>query len=152
MSTTCLFTITGFFAVVAGNRDNPKHHATYASALACKNSPSVPAQLFIFNPATTTLFPDNTIVWILGKAYYPPPGDCQPAIIEAVEFAALPGDPASDTYIAGMPDFRYPAVTVAGIVSSGPQPVDSGAIEFLLTVQDYVCGCSKTSTVMCVVP
>jgi hypothetical protein len=148
MSTTCLFTITGFFAVTAGNRDNARNHACYESAIACTNSPSIPAQLYIFNPASPALYPDNTIVWILGKAYYPPPGDCTPAVINAVECAPLPGDPTSDSYISGMPDFRQPAVTLAGIVSSGPQPVDEGAVEFLLTTQDYVRGCARTSTIM----
>ena len=148
MTTVCLFTITGFFVVRSGNRNNAQRHACYDSALACINSPSVPAHIYIYNPVSPALIPDNTIVWILGKIYYPPPGDCQPAVIDAVEFGVLPGDPSSATYIAGMPNFCQPAVTIAGIVSSGPQPVDAGAIEFLLTTQEYVHGDTKTSTVM----
>ena len=148
MTTVCLFTITGFFVVRSGNRDNPLRRACYDSALACSNSPSVPARIFIFNPVSPALIPDNTIVCIVGKIYYPPPGDCQPAVIDAVEFGSLPGDPSSATYVGGMPNFRQPVITIAGIVSSGPQPVDAGAIEFLLTTQEYVDGDTRTSTVM----
>ena len=148
MTTTCLFTITGFFVVRSGNRNNDLRHACYDSALACINSPSIPAHIFIYTPPNAAFLQDNTIVWILGKIYYPPPGDCQPAVIEAIESGALPGDPSSPTYVNGMPNFRQPAVTIAGIVSSGPQPVEAGAVEFLLTTQEYVYAGTKVSTVM----
>ncbi|KAH9998674.1 hypothetical protein BJV77DRAFT_959648 [Russula vinacea] len=47
-----------------------------------------------------------------------------------------------------IPNFRHPAITAQGTVSA-PETLDNGQVEFLLTVQDYVGGSLKTSTITC---
>ena len=147
MTTLCSFTISGFFALTDGNRNNDLRRSRYDSALVCMNSPPIPAQVYTFNPSGVFL-PDNTIAYLIGKAYYPPPGDCRPVVIETVEFAPIPGDPSSPAYADNVPDFPYPAVSALGTVSSVPVPQQDGKVDFMITAQDYVCGGMKTSTIM----
>ena len=148
MTSLASFTISGFFALTDGNRNNDLQHTCYHSALACMNSHAVPAEIYTFNPSGVFL-PDNTIAHLIGKAYYPPLGDCRPVIIETVVFAPFPGDLSSPAYAENLPDFPFPAVSAVGIVSSVPTTTDDGKVDFLVTAQDYVCGGMKTSTVMC---
>ena len=147
MTTLCSFTISSFFALTDGNCNNDLWRSRYESALVCMNSPPVPAQVYTFNPSGVFL-PDNTIAYLIGKAYYPPPGDCRPVVIETVEFAPIPGDPSSPAYADNVPDFLYPAVSALGTVSSVPVPQQDGKVDFMITAQDYVCGGMKTSTIM----
>ncbi|KAH9992358.1 hypothetical protein BJV77DRAFT_1067844 [Russula vinacea] len=147
MTTLCSFTISGFFTLTDGNRNNDLRRSRYDSALVCMNSPPIPAQVYTFNPSGVFL-PDNTIAYLIGKAYYPPPGDCRPVVIETVEFVPIPGDPSS-AYADNAPDFPYPAVSALGTVSSVPVPQQDGKVDFMITAQDYVCGGMKTSTIIC---
>ncbi|KAH9983687.1 hypothetical protein BJV77DRAFT_1072686 [Russula vinacea] len=148
MTSLASFTISGFLALADGNRNNDLRRTCYHSALACMNSHPVPAEIYTFNPSGVFL-PDNTIAHLIGKAYYPPPGDCRPVIIETVVFAPFPGDPSSPAYAENLPNFPFPAVSAIGIVSSVPTTTDDGKVDFLVTAQDYVRGGMKMSTVIC---
>ena len=108
MTTTSLFTVSGFFAIASGNHDNKQHHTCYDTTLSCITPPAVPAQIFTFNPGGGPFLPDETIIYALGKIYYPPPSDCHPAIIDAILFAPFPGDPMSRNYTNGVPDCPHP--------------------------------------------
>lgn len=146
MTTTSVFTVTGFFALTSGNRDNDQHRACYESALVCIKPPPIQAKIFTYNPSGGAFLPDKTIAFILGKVFYPPPADCRPAIIDAIDLAPFPGDPSNRNYMKNIPNFRHPAITAQGTVSA-PETLDNGQVEFLLTVQDYVGGSLKTSTI-----
>ena len=148
MTSLASFTISGFFALTDGNQNNDLQCTCYHSMLACMNSHPVPAEIYTFNPSGVFL-PDNTIAHLIGKAYYPPLGDCRPVIIETVIFVPFPGDPSSPAYAENLPNFPYLAVSAIGIVSSVPTTTDDRKVDFLVTAQDYVRGGMKTSTVMC---
>jgi hypothetical protein len=89
---------------------------------------------------------------LTGKVHYPPPGDPSSVIIEALEMFPFPGDPTKRAYHESLPNFSHPIVTAVGIVSGAGQTSDTHALTFPLTVEDYVRGGLKTSTVMSVPP
>ncbi|KAF8468479.1 hypothetical protein DFH94DRAFT_638501 [Russula ochroleuca] len=133
-----MFTIVGFFMLKDGNQRNNRGHACYITAISTLKSPNIPAELYAFSAAGDTFFPDHTIVFAIGKVFYPPPGDPRPVIIDTLEIAPLPGSPSSDTYIDSMPNFRHPAMLACGTVSSAAHTVDNRAIKFSLMIQDYI--------------
>jgi hypothetical protein len=68
-----MFTIIGFFMLKDGNRRNDCGHTCYITAISTLKSPNIPAELYAFSAAGDTFFPNHTIVFAIGKAFYPPP-------------------------------------------------------------------------------
>ena len=51
-------------------------------------------------------------------------------------------------YTDTIPDFPFPAVSAIGTVASNAISKNDGKVDFLVTMQDYICGGLKTSTIM----
>jgi hypothetical protein len=143
-----LFSITGYFAVKNGNKQNYQHRARYDTAISCVHPPAIPAELYAYTPAGQPFLPNGTVVHLTGKVFYPPPGDSGSVIIDALEMSPFPGDPSKAAYHATLPNFSHPIVTAVGVVSGTGQTSDLHALTFPLTVQDYVRGGLKASTIM----
>jgi hypothetical protein len=45
----------------------------YITAISTPKLPNIPAELYAFSAADNAFFPDHTIVFAIGKAFYPPP-------------------------------------------------------------------------------
>ena len=142
-----LFSITGFFAVKNGNKQNHQHRSRYDTAISCVHPPAIPAELYAYSPPGLPFLPNGSVVHLTGKVFYPPPGDPGSVIIDALEMSPFPGDPSKLAYHATLPKFSHPIVTAVGIVSGTGQTSDLHALTFPLTVQDYVRGGLKTSTI-----
>jgi hypothetical protein len=142
-----LFSITGFFAVKNGNKQNYQHRTRYDTAISCVHPPAIPAELYAYSPPGQPFLSNGTVVHLTGKVFYPPPGDSGSVIIAALEMSPFPGDPSKRAYHDTLPNFSHPIVTAVSVVSGTGETSDLHALTFPLTVQDYVRGGLKASTI-----
>jgi hypothetical protein len=85
-----MFTVIGFFMLKDGNRRNDWGHACYITAISTPKSPNIPAELYAFSAAGDTFFPDHTIVFAIGKVFYPPQGIRDPSSLTHSKLPPFP--------------------------------------------------------------
>ncbi|KAH9916160.1 hypothetical protein B0H21DRAFT_886979 [Amylocystis lapponica] len=151
------FTTFGFFGLGAGRRasartrnGNTTFFCYYTTTLQCSDGDMIPAELRVYSPRDDVPHPDDTIAFVVAKLFVPLKGT---ALLDAYSVYAVPGDPASDTYEASIPDMPYPFVYGLGIVRSkwGPLP-DGTSKAFIVDVHERVRDEAKPSSVQCVFP
>lgn len=154
-----LLMVCGFVAVAEGRRVSlVKPNATaktfyclYSTALHCAGDVSFPGEIWIYSPFNDVILPDNTVGFLVAKAYFPPGVPGEKILLEASHFMAVPGDPASETYELAIPDCVPPFVLGMGTVPSRPLTLADGTSRaFSVAVSDYVRDGKKTSMVQCV--
>lgn len=80
----------------------------YATTIQRPNDPvGLSAEVRIYSPPNDNPLLDNTIAFIVAKAYIP---DAGPILLDAIALYPIPGDPASDEYEDRVPDMLYPFV------------------------------------------
>ena len=125
-------------------------HVHYNTALTCQDLPLLPAELRNCSPVINTVFQDDTVTFVMAKAYVPPGNVAGNILLEAIHITPLPGDPSDDSYDEHMPDFPYPIVFGLGTVSSSVETFSDGRISFPVSLSDYVRGNLKQSVLQSV--
>jgi hypothetical protein len=147
-------TIQGFFAVKDGARDSVATHCRYSTAIACEDGAPIPATLRIFTRSSANPLPNFTIVFVIGKlAFTNTSGAC----IDTIFSAPIKGDPASDSYEDGVPEFDVPSVIGVGHVSSTNillrNNAGDGTVKgFHVVAGSFVNGALHSFTFQCVMP
>ncbi|KAJ7923941.1 hypothetical protein B0H13DRAFT_2399006 [Mycena leptocephala] len=156
------FNVFGFFALTAGKRvatqppgaTYPIHHNHYTTSLKSSSEIYVAATLRIYSGAGDAPVPDNTIAFVVAKAFA---AIGKPVELEALYMSAMPGDVNRDEYEAG----SWEAVPECPIFIYGvghiPQNQTAQVLAdntkvFTVTTSDYIGGSPKNSTVQCVYP
>ena len=85
-----------------------------------------------------TVFQDNTVAFVLAKAYVPPGNIAGNVLLEAIHVVPLLGDPSDESYDERMPNFPYPLVLGLGTVTSSVETLPDGRISFPVSLSDYV--------------
>ncbi|KAJ7233633.1 hypothetical protein C8J57DRAFT_1729387 [Mycena rebaudengoi] len=131
----------------------PVHHVHYITSLKTPSddSASYPAAtLRIYSAAGDAPLPDNTVAFVVAKAFAP---TNKPIELDALFLSAVPGDPNDDDYDERVPDFPVFIYGVGHIPANHvPQSFDDGGKAFTLSLTEYVAGGSKSSTIQCLYP
>ncbi|KAJ7027448.1 hypothetical protein C8F04DRAFT_1294312, partial [Mycena alexandri] len=154
------FNVFGFFALAGGNRVATQpaggqyeiHHNYYNTTLHTTSDDQTPppATLRVYSAAGDTPLPDNTIAFVVAKAFAPPG---KPIELDALFLAPVPGDPNGANYDAHVPDVPAFIYGVGHIPANQPTQVfNDGGKMFALSLADYVGGTVKNSTIHCVYP
>ncbi|KAI6167454.1 hypothetical protein EDD17DRAFT_1469230 [Pisolithus thermaeus] len=154
-----LLMVCGFVTVTEGchvslvkpNAMAKTFYCLYSTALHCAGDVSFPGEIRIYSPFNDIVLPNNTVGFLVAKAYFPPGVPGEKILLEASHFMAVPGDPISETYELAIPDCVPPFVLGMGTVPSHPLMLADGTSRaFSVAVSDYVRDGKKTSTVQCV--
>lgn len=148
------FFLSGFFGLESGQRvnsskpNNPSsrvYHAVYSSAIQFAppaDASIIPADIRLWSPRSGTLLADNTVAFVVGKAYIPRSttsyNNTDKALIDALYLMPCPGDPSDPEYEARIPDFPGPLVIALGSVTGGHSTLPNSDITFPLTLSEYV--------------
>lgn len=92
---------------------------------------------------------DDTIVFLIAKAFVPSGNDPGNILLEAIRLAPFPGNPKDPSYVKSVPDFFSPAIFAHGTVCGEYNGESTATVLFPTTVSDYVRGSNKTTTVQC---
>lgn len=147
------FTLFGLFPLSGGrsvSRPKPKDsNATYRfflyrSTIQCVSGAEIPAEVSIFPEPGQQPLPDNTVAFLLARAYIPDSGD---AILDVIHMYPFPGDPTSDHYEDNIPDILHPyAVAVGHVSGNGIVLADGQSKSFPISASQYVRDGPRAST------
>ena len=157
-------TLTGFFGLLhgkgvshpeAGDSSVVVHHAVYSSVIQCTLSDvgeqpmAIPAEIRLWCPLSQPLHPDNTVAFIVAKAYIPSPGSLpNVALLDTLYLVPFPGDTDTDEYEDHIPDFPNPLVATLGTISASGSDLSTGHHCFPLSVREYVRDENKNSVIL----
>lgn len=154
-----LLMVSGYLAVAEGRRvssvkpnsTTKTYHCLYTTALQSTGGVCFPGELRIYSPFNDVILPDDTVGFVMAKAYFPANAPEEKILLEASHFFAVPGNPSSDTYESSIPDCLVPFVFGLGTVPACPPTLPDGVSRaFSVVVSDYVRDGRKSSTVQCV--
>lgn len=144
-ASVCL--VDGFFAFTGGRRITMPKHSTagrinvtntyyhiYQTTLQCTLDNYLPAEARIYSPPGSAALPDDTIVKLLARMYTSPTG----SLLDIISMAPVPGDPQAFDYDRGLPDDRYPHVTLLGAVVGEGEELGDSARAFSVRVSAHV--------------
>ncbi|KAJ7620030.1 hypothetical protein B0H17DRAFT_1088843 [Mycena rosella] len=152
------FNAFGFFALAGGTRiattvpgaAYAKHHVHYTTSLKTLENSYVAATLRVYSGVGDAPLPDNTIAFVVAKVFVP---NGQPVELDALSFAAIPGDVDGANYQDQIPDCPVYLYGVGHIPDHhAPQVLNDGARIFTVCLSDYIAGGLKDSTVQCMYP
>jgi hypothetical protein len=149
----------GVFALKDGRRvqlpytkrsgeQSSREYSHYSTAVVCRQPPELPAELRIYSRSNDIIFPDDTAALIIAKAYIPPGDTAGDLLLDALNVAPFPGNPASDDYDVALPDFLWPLIFGLGTVSGPCGELPEGKASFPVTMSEYVRGSVKQSSVL----
>lgn len=150
------FILVGFLGVINGRRINvqrssptPKSlpYALYDTAINCKaGGHSKNAEIRTYCPSSEPIYPDMTVFYTVAKAYIP--NNNQPALLDPLIFAVVPGDPSSPDYEGSLPNCPFPLLFAIGTVGSISHPpvLDIKRL-FELNVGEYIRDEVRSSTI-----
>ena len=145
--------VTGFFALSNGRHitlsvaggDRPKTFIMYSSTIQCEQDDvAIPADVRLYARPSHAILPDNTIVWMLAKAYLPP---TRSANLDVVFLKSVPGDPDDDDYEEQAPDFPYPVFFGVGQISSTHRVLEDKSRVFDVATSQFVREAVRFSTI-----
>ncbi|EDR08113.1 uncharacterized protein LACBIDRAFT_297814 [Laccaria bicolor S238N-H82] len=92
--------IIGFFALASGRRlaitkpgaKSRTWYCYYSTTIQTSTGNILPADLRIYSPINDVVHPDNTIAFVIAKAYIPPNDT---TFLDVLHLAICPGDPSS---------------------------------------------------------
>ncbi|KAI6135878.1 hypothetical protein EDD17DRAFT_1426587, partial [Pisolithus thermaeus] len=101
-----LLMVCGFVAVAEGcyvslmkpNATAKTYYCLCSTALHCARDVSFPGKIHIYSPSNDVILPDNTVGFLVVKAYFPPGIPGEKVLLEVSHLMPMPGDPASETY------------------------------------------------------
>ncbi|EIW78515.1 hypothetical protein CONPUDRAFT_156497 [Coniophora puteana RWD-64-598 SS2] len=138
--------VVGLFSLVNGDRRAEQNGSTqtfycfYETAFRYSNgSDASPAQLRVYSPLGGLTLPDDTLAFVVAKAYFDREG---PILLDAQpqQFYAFPGDPSEEAYYDHVPEFDFPLLFAVGRVNA-PSTIDSllpPLQRFDIAVSEYV--------------
>ncbi|KIN96374.1 hypothetical protein M404DRAFT_163219 [Pisolithus tinctorius Marx 270] len=154
MSTT---TVVGFFALSGGHHVQSTrggngaktYHCFYNSAVQCTSSVVFPAQLCVYSPFNDMLLADDSVAYVIARAYILSSIPRDPILLEAVDLATVPGDPSSEEYEATIPDSPCPYIFGVGSVTTRATSLLDGVTKaFSVTSSDFVRDATMSLTVV----
>lgn len=140
MSSTFIF---GFFCLTGGRRVTSENHTTrkltthahYDTVIQTPDT-LIPADARIWTAAADPILPDDTISFIFAKLYAP---QSQPALLDIIMHAPMPGHPSDDAYEDHVPDMPYPYIISTGSVVSAVDKLDDGtSLAYFVGSSEYV--------------
>lgn len=148
----------GFFALTSGHRkitqkdsvgDAPPvktYHFHYTTSIQCANHVALPANLRIYSSASDHLLADDTVAFVIAKAFVPA-NDV--VLLDAYHIVDVPGNPRDDAYQDSVPDVPIPFVVGVGEVIRTDESFrgDGKPMAFSVSVSEYVRDGPKTSVV-----
>ena len=97
----------------------------------------------------SALHPDNTVAFIVAKAYIPSPGCLlNIALLDDLYLIPFPGNTDAYEYEDHIPDFPNPLITTLGMVSVSGSDLSTGHHCFPLSVREYVRDENKSSVIL----
>ena len=145
-----LFTLIGFLALTGGKRVvstklSKVFYCFYTTTIQCSGSVDIPAEIHIYNPYNDIPYADDTIAFVIAKAFCPPNDT---ALLDAYHLVPVPGNPTEMEYeLQHVPDCPYPFASGIGAVSGTEVLADGVTKAFSIVVSDYVRDSIKSSTV-----
>ena len=144
------FTVIGFFALTGGKRivstkSSKLYYCFYTTTIQCSAGVDIPAEIRIYSPYNDVPHPDDTIAFVIARAYCPLNNT---ALLNAYHLIPVPGNPTETEYqLQRVPDCPYPFVSGTGAVSGTEILADGITKSFSVVVSDYVRDSTKSSTV-----
>ncbi|KAF7973992.1 hypothetical protein HWV62_13601 [Athelia sp. TMB] len=158
------FIFIGFFGLEGGQRvryprlSDPSSgvfHNVYSTAIQLPDDadPSfIPADLRVWSPRAGDILCDNTVAFVVAKAYVPDAAGANntpdKALLDAIYLVPCPGDPSLPDYEEHIPDFPVPLVFALGSVSGAHTSLETGDIAFPLMGSEYVRDSVKQSKIL----
>ena len=148
------FIVVGFLGLTSGRRmrsDSTRPdgtpisvwHVIYDTCLICSHPPSLPAELRKYSPSTDTILPDDTIAFVVAKAYVPSVDVSKTVLLDAMLLIPIPGDPSSPDYDERTPDLYTPLIFGIGTVAASQEALPNTPVYFPTTVSEFVRGSPK---------
>lgn len=111
------FIIVGFVGLTSGRRVRSDvtrpdgtplvlWHVIYDTCIICAQPPSLPAELRKYSPINDVVYPDDTVAFIVAKAYVPPVNISKTVLLDTILMIPVPGDPSSTEYDEHVPDLQ----------------------------------------------
>ncbi|KAI6096251.1 hypothetical protein EV401DRAFT_1809718, partial [Pisolithus croceorrhizus] len=156
MSATVVFS---FFALANGDHvktlragsSTATYHCVYETTIQCTSGIVVPAMLRIYSPFNDVALPDDTVAFVSTKVCIPMTTPRDPVLLEGICVMAVPGNPSSDNYECGIPDFPHLMIVGLGSVTSPARTLMDGMSKaFDVVSSNYVWDTKMVSTVCCV--
>ncbi|KAI6137926.1 hypothetical protein EDD17DRAFT_1501224 [Pisolithus thermaeus] len=156
MSATVVF---GFFVLANGDHvktlragsSTATYHCVYETTIQCTSSVVVPAMLHVYSPFNDVALPDDTVAFVCAKVCIPMTTPCDPVLLEGICVMAVLGNPSSDNYESGIPNFPHLMIVGLGSVTSPARTLTDGMSKaFDVVSSDYVQDTKMVSTVCCV--
>lgn len=144
------FTLIGFFALTGGKRlvsakSSKTYYCFYTTTIQCSAGIDVPAEIRVYSPYNDVPHPDDTIAFVIARAFCPPNDT---AHLDAYHLVPVPGNPTESEYQSQrVPDYPYPFASGVGPVLGTEILPDSTTKTFSVAVSDYVRDGTKSSTV-----
>jgi hypothetical protein len=129
-----------------------RFHTVYKTAIhGHYRETAVPAKLRVWTTSSDVFYPDNTVVFVIGKLFAPANNTF---LLECVYMGNVPGDPSDPLYQETVPELDAgPFVVVVGQVIKPADSSHSGILKsFTVTASDYVRDEQKFSQVLYVRP
>ena len=145
--------VVGFFALASGRRlaitkpgaKSKTWYCYYSTTIQTSSGNILPADLRIYSPMNDVVHPDNSVAFVIAKAYIPPNDT---TFLDALHLAICPGDPSSDSYEESLPDCPYPWIFGVGHVPSKAETLTDNTKIFPVSHTEYVRESSRNSYIM----
>ncbi|KAI5995787.1 hypothetical protein F5J12DRAFT_703306, partial [Pisolithus orientalis] len=140
-------TLVGFFALSGGHHVQTTkagggvkaYHCLYNTVLQCVLGPVFPVQLHIYSLFNGLLLMDDSVAYVIVRAYIPPSIPCDPILLEASDIVPFPGDPGSEKFKAAIPDCPWPFIFGVGTVTMHAVSLPDGVTKaFAVTSSDFM--------------
>jgi hypothetical protein len=153
------FVVVGFFGLAEATRkftikksrngdDMRVYHVHYTTCIQCTDCSAAAADLRIYSPFNDSPLPNETVAFVIAKAYAPPGEIIQ---LEAFYLSPVPGDPSEDEYDERAPNVQIPFVFAVGQVCSGVHVLPGTDTKcFSVNLTEYVRDENQSSSLMCV--
>ncbi|PPQ93034.1 hypothetical protein CVT25_006785 [Psilocybe cyanescens] len=123
-----------------------KEDPLYISATPLPYSALLDTEIRTYAPATQPPLADNTIVFVVAKAFIP----AGSALLDAIVIYPVPGVPSDDDYEDSLPDSPFPFIFGVGHVSStSSQPDTNNSKVFGVSFTEYVCDTQRSTVLRC---
>ena len=131
------FTLTGFFSLTSGQRvhtELPKpnsstqgvYYVHYVTSLNTAQTGAISAEIRKYSPPHDIILQNDTIVFVVAKAYVPPGDTTGNMLLEASHIIPVPGNPNSEGYEDLVPDFCFPLIFAQGTVTGEHTETERG--------------------------
>jgi hypothetical protein len=138
--------IVGMFGLA--ERDHTDNFIYYDTSIDCIGSKHpIPAELRRYPVPEEGPIADNAVAYLTAKIYIPS-STSEPVLLDALETDAVPGDPASPTYLHSVPRTKTPTVFANGVVSDTNRSSTDSVVTFRLTVSEFVRNSVKQSNLL----